>query len=509
MESLIPLIVAVVSLSVGSVLGYYARQTIAKQQLGSIEEKIETLNKKARQEADEFIIKAKTHAADIINKTKQEELKSRNQIIYLERKLEKQEEGLEKKRLELENNYKQLEQKIIKVKQVKEEVENLKQQEITVLENLSQLPVEKAKELLFKKIEEECQQELAAKYRKLETEQQEALNDRAKNLIALAMQRCAQAQASELTTTSVSLPNNELKGRIIGKEGRNIRVLEQMTGVELMIDDTPDVIVVSAFDPIRRQIAKLALEKLMGDGRINPARIESAIEEAKVIINQKVKEAGEAAVFDIGIIGLDPKLVNLVGRLRFRTSYGQNVLIHSLETAHLAGALAAELGANVPIAKKAGLLHDIGKAVDSQIQGTHVEIGMNILKRFSTDESVIKAMQSHHGEYPEETMEAMIVKVADSISGSRPGARKDTLENYLKRLEELEGLAGSFEGVEKCYAIQAGREIRVFVTPDKVDDFNALKLSKDIAKKIEQELTYPGEIKVNVIREIRAVEYAK
>lgn len=509
MESLIPLIVAVISLSVGSLLGYYARQTIAKQQLGSIEEKIETLTKKAKQEAEQVIVKAKEQATEIVARTKQEELKSRNQIIYLERKLEKQGENVEKKRLELESNYKNLEQKIARVKQIKEEVETLKQQELTVLENLTKLPIETAKDLLFQKVQEEYQQELAAKYRKLESEQQEALNDKAKNLVALAMQRCAQAQASELTTTSVALPNNELKGRIIGKEGRNIRVLEQMTGVELMIDDTPDVIVVSAFDPVRRHIAKIALEKLMGDGRINPARIESAVEEAKTIINQKIKEAGEAAVFDLGIVGLDPKLVNLVGRLRFRTSYGQNVLIHSLETAHLSGALAAELGANVTIAKKAGLLHDIGKAVDSQIQGTHVEIGINILKRFNMDEAVIKAMQSHHGEYPEETLEAMLVQVADAISGSRPGARKDTLENYLKRLEELEGLASSFEGVEKTYAIQAGREIRVFITPDKVDDLGAIKLSKEIAKKIEQELSYPGEIKVSVIRETRAVEYAK
>lgn len=509
MESLIPLIVAVISLSAGSVLGYLARLTIAKQQIGSIEEKIETLTKKAKQEAEEIVNKAKEQATEILTKTKQEELKSRNQIIYLERKLEKQEENLEKKRLEIDTACKQLEQKVAKVKQIREEVEKLKQQELTVLEQVSQLPIEKAKELLFQKIEQECQQELAAKYRKLETEQQESLSEKAKNLIALAMQRCAQAQANELTTTSVALPNNELKGRIIGKEGRNIRAIEQITGVELMIDDTPDVIIVSAFDPIRRHIAKIALEKLMGDGRINPARIEAAVEEAKTIINQKVKEAGEAAVFDIGIVGLDPKLVNLIGRLRFRTSYGQNVLIHSLEVAHLAGALTAELGGNVPVAKKAGLLHDIGKAVDSQIQGTHVEIGINILKRFNIDEAVIKAMQSHHGEYPEETLESMIVQVADAISGSRPGARKDTLENYLKRLEDLENVANSFQGVEKTYAIQAGRELRVFVTPDKVDDLAAIKLSKEIAKKIEQELSYPGEIKVNVIRETRAVEYAK
>lgn len=509
MESLIPLIVAIVSLSMGSVFGYLARQTIAKQQLGSIEEKIETLTKKAKNEADEIVAHAKEQATETLAKIKQEELKSRNQIIYLERKLEKQEDNLGKRRAEMESNQHQLEQKIVRVKQIRQEVETLKQRELETLEKLAQLSVEKAKDLLFKKIEENYQQELAAKYRKLESEEQEAINEKAKNLIAQAMQRCAQQQASEFTTTSVPLPNNELKGRIIGKEGRNIRVIEQITGVELMIDDTPDVIVVSAFDPVRRHIAKIALEKLLSDGRINPARIESAVEEAKVTINQKVKEAGEAAIFDLGLVGFDPKLVNLIGRLRFRTSYGQNVLIHSLEVAHLAGALAAELGSNVSTAKKAGLLHDIGKAVDSQIQGTHVEIGINILKRFGTDETIIKAMQSHHNEYPEESMEAVIVQVADAISGSRPGARKDTLENYLKRLEDLENVAKSFDGVEKSYAIQAGRELRVFVSPSKIDDLTAIKLSKDIAKKIEQELSYPGEIKVNVIRETRSVEYAK
>lgn len=509
MESLIPLIVATISLAAGAVLGYLARQTIAKQQLGSVEEKISSLTKKTKLEAEEIISQANKEAGEIKAKAKEEELKNRNQVIYLERKLERKEDDLDKKRSELEDKYNELEQKAVKIKQIKQEVEGLKEQEVKTLEKIAELPLEKAKDLLFQRLEEQNQQEILAKYRKLEQEQQEAIEQKAKNLIALAIQRCAQAQANELTTTTVSLPNNEIKGRIIGKEGRNIRVLEQMTGVELMIDDTPDIIVISAFDPIRRHIAKITLEKLMADGRINPARIESSIEEAKVIINQKVKEAGEAAVFDAGIVGLDPKLVHLIGRLRFRTSYGQNVLIHSLEVAHLAGALASELGLNVTVAKKAGLLHDIGKAVDSQIQGTHVEIGINILKRFNIDEAIIQAMRSHHGEYPDETLEATVVQVADAISGARPGARKDTLENYLKRLEELEGLANSFGGVEKSYAIQAGREIRVFVTPDKLDDLGAMKLSKEIAKKIEEELTYPGEIKVSVIRETRAVEYAK
>jgi len=324
-----------------------------------------------------------------------------------------------------------------------------------------------------------------------------------------AMQRLDNSQVAESTTTIVSLPNDEMKGRIIGKEGRNIKTLERLTGVDVIVDETPETIIISGFNPMRRQIAKLALEKLIIDGRIQPTRIEEMVAKAKEEIDKKIKEAGEAAVYDTGVVGLDPRLIQLLGRLRFRTSFGQNVLIHSIESAHLAGMLAAELGADVSVSKKAGLLHDIGKAVDQEVAGSHVEIGKRILEKFGVDEKVIKAMQSHHEEYPYETIESRIIQAADAVSAARPGARKETLDNYLKRLGELEAIATSFNGVEKAYAIQAGREIRVFVTPGKIDDIQAHKLAKEIAKEIEKELKYPGEIKVNVIRETRVIEYAR
>ena len=323
------------------------------------------------------------------------------------------------------------------------------------------------------------------------------------------MQRYAASQASEGTTTTVSLPSDDIKGRIIGKEGRNIKALERLTGVELIIDDTPEAIVISGFDPVRRHVAKLSLEKLISDGRIQPARIEEAVLKAKEEVSDKIREAGEAAMYDAGIVGIDPKLVWLLGRLRYRTSFGQNVLMHSLEVCHIAGILAAELGADIVTAKKGGLFHDIGKAIDHEVEGSHVEIGRNLLKKFGVAEEVIKAMQSHHEEYPYETLESRVVQAADAISAARPGARKDTLEEYVRRLSELEDLTMKFEGVEKAYAIQAGREVRVFVTPESIDDFGAKKLARDIANRIQEELHYPGDIKVVVIRETRIVEYAR
>jgi len=335
------------------------------------------------------------------------------------------------------------------------------------------------------------------------------LEKKARSIMSQAMQRYAGSHASETTTSTVAIPSDELKGRIIGREGRNIKTLERLAGIEVIVDDTPEAIVISGFNPVRREIARLALERLIEDGRIHPTRIEEAVNFAKTEVNNKIKEAGEAAAYDVGVAGLDPKLIQLIGRLRFRTSYGQNVLLHSLEVAHLAGALAAELGANVSVAKKAGLLHDIGKAVDHEVQGTHIEIGINILKKFGIEKAVIDAMKSHHEDYPFESNEAMIIGAADALSASRPGARKDTLEDYLKRLEDLEKVATSFENVERAYAIQAGREIRVFVKPDQIDDLGSMKLARSIADKIEQELKYPGEIKVNVLRETRAMEMAR
>lgn len=353
------------------------------------------------------------------------------------------------------------------------------------------------------------QDQVLERIEKIKKTTKEKADEEAKNIIAQAIQRQAQSQSSETTTTTVGLPSDEMKGRIIGREGRNIKKLEELTGVEIVVDDTPEAIVISGFNPIRRQVARMALEKLISDGRIHPARIEEKVQEAKSEIAKNIKEAGENTVYDLGIADLDPKLVQLLGRLRYRTSYGQNVLQHSVEVANLSKILAEELGANVTVAKKAGILHDIGKAVDHEVEGTHIEIGRNILKKFKESDEVIHAMECHHEDVEPRTVEAVIVDAADAISGARPGARKDTYENYIKRLEELENIATSFKGVEKTYAIQAGREIRVFVTPDEIDDLAATKLAKKVADKIEGELKYPGEIKVNVIRETRAIEYAR
>ena len=374
---------------------------------------------------------------------------------------------------------------------------------------MASLTREQAKGELFTKVEEDAKDELYRKMIKLEQENRDELDKKAKEIVTISIQRYAASQIADAVSTVVSLPSDEIKGKIIGKEGRNIKTIERLTGVDIIIDDTPEALVISGFDPVRRQVAKLALDKLIADGRIHPAKIEEMVEKARNEINDKIKEAGEAALFEVGIGAVDPRLTYFLGRLAFRTSFGQNVLLHSIEMSHISGMIAAELGADVNVAKKGALFHDIGKAVDHEIQGTHVEIGRKILQKFSMDEKVIKAMEAHHEEYPYATLESRIVQTADAISGARPGARKDTVEIYLKRLEELERIATSFDGVEKSYAIQAGRELRIFVTPNQIDDLGALKMAKDIAKKIEEEMKYPGEIKVNVIRETRAVEYAR
>ncbi len=510
MDNLIILIGTIIgTLAVGSVLGYYTRQTIARKQAGTIEAKLNKLISQAKEEAKETLLKAKEKANKVLEELKDEERERQKQLSHREERLIHKEQNLEQKTNQLEKDYADFKTRVQKVKKIKEELINLREEQVKKLEKVAQLSQEQAKTELLSQAEKEHQQILLERLKKLENEGQEELNKKAQQIIALAMQRYAASQASETTSTSVDLPNDDLKGRIIGKEGRNIKTLEKLTGVEILVDDTPGAIIVSGFDPIRRQIAKIALDKLILDGRIQPARIEEAVAKAKQEITEKIQEAGQAAVYDVGIVGLNPQLIKILGRLRFRTSYGQNVLLHSLEVAHLAGAIASELGANVDLAKKAGLLHDIGKAVDHEIQGSHVEIGKRILEKFSMDKEVIKAMQSHHEEYPFESLESIIVQVADAISGARPGARKDTLEAYLKRLEELEKLANSFEGVEKAYAIQAGREIRVFVQPEEIDDLAAHHLAKNIAEQIQQELKYPGEIKVNLIRETRVIEYAR
>ena len=385
----------------------------------------------------------------------------------------------------------------------------MKERQLAELEKVAGMDKEKAKEVLFQKVEEESKEDIIAHIKKMDREGKEAIEKKANDLLASVIQRYTNSQVSEISTTVVNITSDDIKGKIIGKEGRNIRALERITGVEILIDDTPGAIIISCFDPIRRQVAKLALDKLIADGRIQPARIEEAVEKAHEEINNKIKEAGENAVYEAGLVGIDPRLVNLLGRLHYRTSYGQNVLMHSLEAVHIGAMLAEELGGDVHVSKMGALFHDIGKAVDHEVQGTHVEIGRKILQKFGIDEKVILAMQSHHEEYPYMTLESIIVQVAEALSAARPGARRGTIETYLRRLEELEGIANSFKGVEKSYAISAGREIRIFVTPDKIDDLGARKLAREIASKIEKELKYPGEIKVNVIRETRVLEYAR
>ena len=498
MNQFILLIIGAVSLAIGSILGYFARQSIARRDWKTIEAKIQ-----------KRIQKAKEEASQIFEEARKERDGKRRELLKTEEILLRRERILDRKISGFEIEQKEFREKVEKLKRIKEDLENLRTEALENLERIAGLNKEKAKTELFTNLEKEYQKEILEKMRKLEAEGEESFEKRAKEILATSIQKYALSQVQEITTSTISLPNEEIKGRIIGKEGRNIRTLEKLTGVEIVVDETPETVVISGFNPIRREIAKVSLEKLIKDGRIQPVRIEEKVEEAKKEINLKIKEAGEAAVFELGLVGMDPRLIQLLGRLKFRTSYGQNVLLHSIEVAYLAEALAEEIGANSLICKKAGLFHDIGKAVDQQIEGSHANIGIKILEKFGEDPEVITAMKSHHEEYPYESIEAILVQVADQISGARPGARKDTLENYLKRLQDLENIATSFPGVEKAWALQAGREIRIFVKPEEIGDLAAKKLAKDIADRIQEELRYPGEIKVNVIRETRVIEYAK
>ncbi len=509
MSSFVLLLAGVISLSVGSVMGYYTRQSIAKKQVGSIEQKIQKKIAETKKKIEIFSAEAKEKASKIVEMAKKDEDQRRSQSLIKEQFLLKKEDQLDTRFSTLEDKEKEFRAKVEELKKVKESIEKLKQESYEKLEQVSGLSRSVAKKELLTVVEKENEAEILEKIKKLEREGAEKFDDKAKEMVALAIQKCSVSQAQELTVTTVSLPSDEIKGRIIGKEGRNIRTLEKLTGVEIIVDDTPEAVTISGFDPIRRYIAKISLEKLIKDGRIQPGRIEDIVAKTEEEIVSQIKAAGETAAYEIGIIGLDSKIIQLLGRLKFRTSYSQNVLLHSMEVAFLAEALALEIGANAKIAKKAGLLHDIGKAVDHQIEGSHVDIGIKILEKFGCEKEVIDAMKSHHEEYPVETVEAILVQAADAISSARPGARKDNLENYLKRLSELEAIANSFKGVEKTYAIQAGREIRVFARPSEVDDIGCHKLAKDIAGRIQEELRYPGEIKVNVIRENRVIEYAK
>ena len=423
--------------------------------------------------------------------------------------LSKKDSNLLKKNEEVEQMKKDLEKKNEEIRKTKEKLDRQTELMLAELEKVAQLTKEEAKQQITEAILDDARKDAAVTVRNIEQEAKEEANKKAKDIISLAIQRCCTDHASEITVTTIALPNDDMKARIIGREGRNIRALENATGIELIIDDTPEVVIASGFDPVRREVARIALEKLIADGRIHPARIEETVEKVKKELDAQIKQNGEEAMFEVGLFGIHPELIKLLGRLKYRTSYGQNVLQHSIEVAFLAGLMAQELGVDVNLAKRGGLLHDIGKAVDHEVEGTHVSIGVDLAKKFKESKNVINCIQAHHGDVEPKTIEAVLVQAADAISGARPGARRETTTNYVKRLEQLENIATSFKGVEKSYAIQAGREIRVMVKPEQIDDSQAMFLAKDIAKKIESELEYPGQIKVNVIREWRAVEYAK
>ncbi len=505
----IPIMIAVIlSLGIGTGAGYYIRKKVARVKVNSVEDKVEKLLEEAKIKEKELIHKAKDRAYNILEKAKQEEESRRKELHHLQQRLEKRESIYDKKILELENKYQQLGDKAQKVEEIKKEINQIKKDQLKKLEHISRLSVENAKNVLLNKVEQKIKEDLVHRIKKIQNESSEEIQNEAKRVLSSVMVRCAASHAAESCTTIVELPSDEMKGRIIGREGRNIKTIEQLLGVEIIIDDTPEVITISGFNPIRRHVAKKALERLILDGRIHPGRIEDSIEKAKKEISQDIKKAGEQAVYDVGVAGLDPKLVQIIGRLKYRTSYGQNVLLHSIEVAHLSAMLASELGADKNIARKGGLLHDIGKALDHEISGSHADIGKDIATKFNLPEPILKCIQEHHDDMPT-TPEGVIVKIADAISASRPGARNASHEIYLQRLTELEDLATQFDGVDKAYAIQAGREIRVFVNPDTIDDLKAIKMAQEIANKIEKELKYPGEIKVNIIREKRIIEYAK
>jgi len=509
MDTVTQLLVALALFSAGIGAGYILRKFVAQQQKNSVELETQKQRLESETEAKKIVLEAKEKASEIIEKSKEEEKGREADLHKREERIAHKEESLDKKSSDLETETKDLKEKVERLRAVQEALKNKEEEQKRELERISHLSETEARNMLLAVIEKNQESVLLERLHKLEVSGEERLTKKARDILASVIQRIATSTASEVTTTSVTIPSDDLKGKIIGREGRNIRALERVAGVEIIVDDTPGAIIISGFDPVRRHIAKMALEELILDGRIQPAKIEEAVEKAKSQIEKIMKDAAEAAAYEVGIFDLDPRLMQLLGRLRFRTSYGQNVLQHSIEMAHISGLLALELGADVGIAKKGALLHDIGKAVDHEVQGTHVEIGRRILQKFNVDKFIVQAMQSHHEEYPYETLESIIVQTADAVSASRPGARRDSVENYLKRLEDLETISNSFPGVEKSYAIQAGRELRIFVTPSKISDLEAQKLARNIADRVEQELKYPGEIKVNVIRETRAIEFAR
>ena len=513
MENLIIVAAILISLAIGLAVGMILRKKIAESKIQGAEEeakrlvdlaKIEAENLKREEifKAKEEIIKDKAELDKEIKERRGEIQKQEARIIQKEENLERRSDNFEKKEKELEHEYQVLEER-------KKDVEVVYTEQIDKLQKIAGLSKEEAKQHLLSEIEKQITSEKAALIRELDQKAKEQANKNAKEILGYAIQKCAADHTSETTVSIVSLPNDEIKGRIIGREGRNIKALETLTGIDLIIDDTPEAVIISGFDPLRREVAKIALEKLIDDGRIHPAKIEEMVEKAKEEVAATIKAEGERATLETGVNGLNPDIINLLGKLKYRTSYGQNVLNHSIEVSNLARIMAEELGLDAKRARRAGLLHDIGKALDHDMEGTHVEIGVDVLKKYKENPLVINAVEAHHGDVEPQTLEAVLIQAADAISASRPGARRETLEAYIKRLQELEAISDSFEGVEKSFAIQAGREVRVIVKPEKINDDQMTILARDIAKRVEDEMDYPGQIKVNIVRETRAIEYAK
>lgn len=504
---------AVVALGIGAFAGYVYRRNIAEAKTGKAEEAVNRMLEDAQKRAEEIkkekVLETKEEVFKLRSEGERELRERRSELQRSERRILQKEETLDKKQESFEQREQHLNKREAEIDAKASEIDELHSRQLKELETISGLSMDAAKEILLGNVEREARHEAALLLRDIEAKTKEEADKRARNIVSLAIQRCAADHVAEATVSVVPLPNDEMKGRIIGREGRNIRALETATGVDLIIDDTPEAVILSGFDPVRREIARIALEKLILDGRIHPARIEEMVDKAKREVDNQIREAGEQAVLDVDVHGLHHEIVRLLGRLKYRTSYGQNVLKHSIEVAHLAGVMAAELGANVALAKRGGLLHDIGKAIDHEVEGPHVQIGADVAKKFRENNAVIHCIMAHHGDVEPQTVEAVLVQAADAISAARPGARRETLESYIKRLQKLEEIANSFEGVDTSFAIQAGREVRIIVKPEFVNDADTIVMAKDIAKRIEAELEYPGQIKVNVIRETRTVDFAK